>query len=109
VGKYGFGIEGDVELHCNGPIHDGAITAIIHYSTDGHSGAHKGASSGCRGSCEAAAYYHRHDLHCGETYFYDDYVQITGWWQKTASSEKVNVSQEGPHTRGSSHFPSVCR
>lgn len=108
-GIYGFGVEGDVSLHCNGPIHAGTITAILHYSTNGHSGAQRGSSVGCSGSCDAAAYYHRHGLHCGEYYYYDDYVQITGWWQRTASSAKVNVSQDGRHTKGSSHFPSICR
>ncbi len=108
-GIYGFGVEGDVSLHCNGSIHAGSITAILHYSTDGRAGAQRGSSVGCKGSCDAAAYYHRHGLHCGEYYYYDDYVQIVGWWQRTASSDKVNVSLDGRHTKGSSHFPSVCR
>lgn len=109
TGIYGFGVEGGASLHCDGPIDSGAITSILYYSTDGLAGAQRGSSISCHGSCDAAAYYHRHGLHCGEYYFYDDYAQITGWWRKTPSSDKVTVSQGGPRTKGSSHFPSVCR
>jgi hypothetical protein len=109
VGIYGFGIEGDTSLHCNGPIYAGAITAILHYQTNGVGGAQAGSSTTCGGSCDASAYYYRHGLHCGEYYNYDDYTQITGYWQQTSTSARVNVSLNSAHTKGTSHFPAVCR
>ncbi len=110
IGFYQFTATVIVHLNCNGSVYNESITAILHYQTkeDGvtyEDNAASGASHSCSGSCTASAQHVRVKLHCGEVYNYNDYGQITGFWQKTSTSSRTNISVTGAHTIGSSFEP----
>jgi hypothetical protein len=86
-----------VGLTCNGSIYKGQITALFHYVTSpasigsAGSGIVTGNSVSCSGSCSASARFRR-TLYCVSPYTFSDAGQITGFWQETSSSAKVNIS-----------------
>jgi hypothetical protein len=109
---YSFTTQVNVSLHCNGPVYDSRIVGILHYQTDPaaigapSSGAYSGPACG-RGSCDTYAIYSR-TLYCDLVYEFTDHGQITGFWQRTASSSRVNISLDGPTTQGSAYHPRGC-
>lgn len=112
TGYYLFTTQGPGEFDCTGTIYASSVTSVLHYKTeeDGAvvkslTGAATSATHNCSGTCTAYAYFVRTGLWCGGIYTYDDYVQMTGWWQKTASATKVSFSVTGPTTHGSSYEP----
>jgi hypothetical protein len=111
-GKYDLYTRGDVGVSCNGSAYKVYIVAVFHAHTSpalSSDGISSGSSASCSGSCDAHVNHSRIGLSCNTPYAYEDYVQITGYWQRYSTSAKVNISLDGPVTKGSSYFPKpVC-
>jgi hypothetical protein len=108
--SYDFFSEVDGSLDCAGAIYDSSVTVIFHYATYEFgsqiaSGAVSGAGHECMTSCSATGYYDRTGLFCASEYNFQDYGQITGWWQRTSSTSRVSFSLDGKTTYGSAYNP----
>jgi hypothetical protein len=105
---YQFTSRAEGEVSCTGKVEQIGITLVFHYKTNGQQGALTGASRTCSDTrrCTGRADYRRQRLYCHEVYHYDDYAQVTAWFQPRRGAPSTTLrSKESRHRTGSSYKP----